>query len=215
MTAEMMKPLVEAIVIGDCTQSLYLARNLYDTGISAKEIVVNGIEVAMAQLDEKCTMEQFNLLEIMLTGRAAMEVIKYLFPSGEMVTARKGTIVLAVLEGDVHDIGKNILKMILTASGYQVVDCGKNCPIEKLLDVIEKEKPLAVGLSGLIFPVIPMVKQVKEQMQARGIYVPKIMAGGAALKQSSMENLNVDFLAETAFDSVNYLEQLSGGESNE
>ncbi|MBC3797715.1 cobalamin-binding protein [Acetobacterium tundrae] len=211
----MMEPLVEAIVIGDCTQSLDLARNLCDTGISAKEIVVNGIEVAMAQLDEKCTMEQFNLLEIMLTGRAAMEVMKYLFPSGEMVTARKGTIVLAVLEGDVHDIGKNILKMILIANGYQVVDCGKNCPIERLLDVIEKEKPLAIGLSGLIFPVIPMVKQVKEQMQARGIYVPKIMVGGAALKQSSMENLNVDFLAETAFDSVNYLEQLSGGESNE
>ncbi|WP_207706716.1 cobalamin B12-binding domain-containing protein [Acetobacterium tundrae] len=215
MTAKMMEPLVEAIVIGDCTQSLDLARNLCDTGISAKEIVVNGIEVAMAQLDEKCTMEQFNLLEIMLTGRAAMEVMKYLFPSGEMVTARKGTIVLAVLEGDVHDIGKNILKMILIANGYQVVDCGKNCPIERLLDVIEKEKPLAIGLSGLIFPVIPMVKQVKEQMQARGIYVPKIMVGGAALKQSSMENLNVDFLAETAFDSVNYLEQLSGGESNE
>ncbi|MBC3887819.1 hypothetical protein GH810_05800 [Acetobacterium paludosum] len=88
MTAEMMEPLVEAIVIGDCTQSIDLAKNLCDTGISAKEIVVNGIEVAMAQLDEKCTMEQFNLLEIMLTGRAAMEVIKYLFPSGEIVTAR-------------------------------------------------------------------------------------------------------------------------------
>jgi len=81
----------------------------------------------MRQLDEKCTMEQFNLLEIMLTGRAATEVIKYLFPSGQIVTARKGTIVLAVLEGDVHDIGKNILKMILIASGYRVVDCGKNC----------------------------------------------------------------------------------------
>lgn len=215
MTEEIMNPLVEAIVVGDCTQSLNLTRNLYDSGISAKEIVVNGIEVAMAQLDEKCTMEQFNLLEIMLTGRAAMEVIKYLFPSGQIVTARRGTVVLAVLEGDVHDIGKNILKMILIASGYQVVDCGKNCPIEKLLDVIDAEKPLAVGLSGLIFPVIPMVKQVKELMQARGIYTPKIMAGGAALKQSSMENLNVDFLAETAFDSIKYLEKLSEGESNE
>ena len=215
MTAKMMETLVEAIVIGDCNQSLDLARNLCDTGISAKEIVVNGIEVAMAQLDEKCTMEQFNLLEIMLTGRAAMEVIKYLFPSGEMVTARKGTIVLAVLEGDVHDIGKNILKMILIANGYKVVDCGKNCSIDKLLDVIEKKKPLAVGLSGLIFPVIPMVKQVKEQLQVRGVFVPKIMAGGAALKQSSIKNLNVDFLAKTAFDSVKYLEQLSGCESNE
>lgn len=215
MKENMMIHLVEAIVVGDCTLSLNLTRNLCDAGISAEEIVANGIEVAMAQLDEKCTMEQFNLLEIMLTGRAAMEVIKYLFPSGQIVTARKGTVVLAVLEGDVHDIGKNILKMILTASGYQVVDCGKNCPIEKLLDVIEEEKPLAIGLSGLIFTVIPMVKQMKGRMQARGIYAPKIMAGGAALKQSSTENLNVDFLAETAFDSVKYLEHLSGGESSE
>ena len=210
-----MNSLVEAIIVGDCTQSINHARNLFDSGISAEEIVVNGIEVAMGQLDEKCTMEQFNLLEIMLTGRAAMEVIKYLFPSGQIVTARKGTIVLAVLEGDVHDIGKNILKMILTASGYRVVDCGKSCPIEKLLDVISEEKPLAVGLSGLIFPVIPMVKQVRELMHERGIYAPKIMAGGAALRQSSTDNLNVDFLAGTAFDSIGYLDQLSGGKANE
>lgn len=169
----------------------------------------------MMRLDEKCTLEQFNLLEIMLTGRAAMEVMKFLFPSGEMVTARKGTIVLAVLEGDDHDIGKNILKMILMASGYGVIDCGKNCSIEKLLEIIKKEKPLAVGLSGLIFTVIPQVKQIKEKMHSEGIYAPKIMAGGAALKQSSIENLNVDFLVETAFDSIRYLDQLSEGEANE
>ncbi len=215
MIGEDINTLIEAIVVGDCTQSLNHTKNLCDSGVSTNEIVIYGIEAAMAKLDSKCTLEQFNLLEIMLAGRAVMEVLKYLYPSGEIVTARKGTVVLAVLEGDVHDLGKNILKIILTTKGYRVVDCGKNCPVERLLDAISKEKPIAVGLSGLVFTVIPLVKQIKELMHSRGIYYPKIMAGGAALKQSSMERLNVDFVAETAYDSVIYLDQISGGESNE
>jgi len=70
-----MIPLVDAIVVGDCAQSLDQARNLRESGVTVKEIVVDGIEVAMKRLDEKCTLEQFNLLKIMLTGRASMEVM--------------------------------------------------------------------------------------------------------------------------------------------
>ena len=59
--------------------------------------------------------------------------------------------------------------MVLTGSGYHVVDCGKDCPLRKLIDAAEKERPLAIGISGLITPIIPLVRQVKDQLLLRGL----------------------------------------------
>jgi len=101
--------------------------------------------------------------------------------------------------------------MVLIAKGYHVVDCGKDCPLRKLIEVTEKEVPLAIGISGLITPVIPMVRQVKGLLMLRNLGQVKVMAGGAALKQSSLASLNVDFVAESAFDGLRYLDELSGG----
>ena len=165
----------------------------------------------MSKLDAKCTIEQFNLLEIMLAGRAVTEVMKNLYPADQPALSKKGSVVIVTLEGDVHDLGKNILKTILLANGYRVVDCGKDCPIQKLLETVEKERPIAIGISGLITPVIPLVRQVKDKLFNRGLDGVKVIAGGAALKQSSSPRLNVDFVAQSAFDALHYLEEIAGG----
>jgi dimethylamine corrinoid protein len=202
--------LVAAILEGDCAESLLQAEQLRTSGSSPQQIILHGIEPAMAALDSKCTLEEFNLLEIMLAGRAVTEVMKVLYPAGSATSIAKATVVLATLEGDVHDLGKNILKMVLTGSGYRVVDCGKDCPVAKLMEAVEKEQPLAIGISGLITPIIPLVKQVKNELRLHGAERIKVMTGGAALKQSSADKLNVDFVAESAFDALHYLEALAG-----
>ena len=148
------------------------------------------------------------MLEIMLAGRAVMGVMNVLYPPNENRVYNKGKVVLATLEGDVHDLGKNILKMILETNGYEVIDCGKDCPVDKLVNVVQEEKPIAVGLSGLITTVIPKVMMVKSRLMERGCEEVRVMGGGAALKQSTAERLNLDFLAQTAFDSLNYLKGL-------
>jgi dimethylamine corrinoid protein len=201
----MMDSLIRALLEGDAAESLTQAKHLQASGVSITRIVTEGIESAMSRLDAKCTLEQFNLLEIMLVGRAVMEVMKHLCPPGTPVPEAKSTVVVATLEGDVHDLGKNILKMILTGNGYRVVDCGKDCPLQTLVDRVEKERPIAVGISGLISPVAPLVRKVRPILKERGMDRVKILAGGAALKQSSPERLNVDFVAESAFDAVNFI----------
>ncbi|MGD0887036.1 MAG: cobalamin-dependent protein [Thermodesulfovibrionales bacterium] len=211
MSDSQMDNLIVAILEGDSEESVSLAADLSRRGFTSKQIVIHGVEAAMSALDAKCTLEEFNLLEIMLAGRAVMEVVKFLHPAGTPMAGRKGTVVIATLEGDVHDLGKSILKMVLTGKGYHVVDCGKDCPMQKLIEVTEIELPLAIGISGLITPVIPLVKQVKDVLILRGLGRVKVMAGGAALKQSSSGNLNVDFVAESAFDSLRYLDEISGG----
>jgi methanogenic corrinoid protein MtbC1 len=206
-----MTNLIASILEGDCAASVAQAKHLCRIGVDSEQIVIHGIEAAMSALDAKCTLEQFNLLEIMLAGRAAMDVMKLLFPAGTATTSTKGTVVIATLEGDVHDLGKNILKMVLTGKGYQVVDCGKDCPLQKFIEVAGQERPLAVAVSGLITSIIPQVRQVKDLLLLRGLDRVKVMAGGAALKQSSPGKLNVDFVAGSAFDALHYLEEISGG----
>ena len=202
-----MNDLIGAILEGDCAESVSQAKQLSQGGVSPEHIVVHGIEAAMTALDAKCTLEQFNLLEIMLAGRAVMEVMKLLYPAGTAPDTTRGAVVIASLEGDVHDLGKNILKMVLIGKGYHVVDCGRDCSLQKLMDVTEMERPLAIGISGLITPIIPLVRQVKEELLLRKLDSVKVVAGGAALKQSSSGRLNVDFVAESAFDILHYLDE--------
>jgi len=201
--------LVEALLEGDQVRAVSAAKRLRQLGVGLDEIVTAGIEAAMTRLDDKCTIEQFNLLEIMLVGRASMAVIKELYPSEAQPPVTKGAVVIGSLEGDIHDLGKNILKMVLTAKGYRVLDCGKDCPVEKLIEQAEREGALAIGISGLITTIIPQVKAIKGLLAQRGLQHIKILAGGAALKQAAAEDLKVDFVAETAFDGPRYLDQLS------
>ncbi|MBT3258186.1 MAG: cobalamin-binding protein [Deltaproteobacteria bacterium] len=211
MSNPTMDLLVTALLDGDQAQAITATRNLCDAGVGHAQIILDGVETAMVQLDAKCTVEAFNLLEIMLAGRAVMGVMKELYPPGTRSPQTKGTVVLASLEGDIHDLGKNVLKMILIAKGYRVVDCGKDCPVEKLIDVSGQEGPLAIGVSGLLTSVIPQVRRLREKMTERRLGNISIMAGGATLKQASAESLNVDFVAETAFDGVSHLEYIAGG----
>ena len=119
--------------------------------------------------------------------------------------------VIGALEGDVHDLGKNVVKAVLTARRYRVVDCGKDCPMETMIDTAEREAAVALLVSGLITAVIPQVRLLRERMRERGLGHVRLMAGGAALKQASAESLNVDFVADTAFDGLHYLERITGG----
>ncbi|MGC9963899.1 MAG: cobalamin-dependent protein [Syntrophobacteraceae bacterium] len=201
-----MHSLVEALLDGNQARSVAEARRLRNVGAGIEQIVLEGVGKAMEQLDGKCTIEQFNLLEIMLVGRAAMGVIKELFPQGDSGIPARGTVIVCSLEGDVHDIGKNILKMILTAKGYKVIDCGKDCHVDKLVETAEQHGADAICISGLITTVIPQVKTVKELAGKRGLGHIRILAGGAALKQATAKDLRVDFVADTAFDGAHFLE---------
>jgi dimethylamine corrinoid protein len=202
--------LVDALLEGDQARAMTVTASLRDAGIDNERIIAGGIEPAMGRLDAKCTLEQFNLLEIMLVGRAVMGVIKTIYPDSPPAATRE-TVVLASLEGDVHDLGKNIVKTIMTAKGYRVVDCGKNCPVEKLVDAAVREGAAIISISGLITSVIPLVRQVVPMARNRGLTKVRVLAGGAALKQASAADLNVDFVADSVFDGLRYLERLAGG----
>ncbi len=206
-----MEQLIQYLGQGETGKSAKEAERLLESGVSREEIVTNAIEVAMERLSDKCTAEQFNLLEIMLSGRAVNTVVKTLFPHKRPFPAPKASVVLATLQGDVHDLGKNILKTVLTASRYVVFDCGRDCEVGKFIESAQEQKAQVVAISGLITSVIPQVKTVRTLLSENGLADVKIIAGGAALKQATPSSLNVDFVADDVFEGLRYLDEAFGG----
>ena len=205
------EPLIKFLLDGDHSQAVAAARRMCSAGVQPERIVTQGIEAAMTRLDTKCTVEHFNLLEIMLTGRAVGAVIKELYPQGMPLDAHRHTLVIASLEGDVHELGKNIVKSVLTAKGYRIIDCGKDCPLEKLVNTAAREGAQAVLVSGLLTSVIPQVRQVRQALAAKGLAGLRVVAGGAVLKQARPEDLKVDFVAQNVFEGAHYLDRTIAG----
>ena len=165
----------------------------------------------MESLDTKCTIEEYNLLEIMLVGRAVMSVIKYLFPDGEIPpdeNKHKYSVIVASLEGDVHDLGKNIVKNVLICRGFHVIDCGKDCPIFKIVETAKEEQPIAICISGLISPIAVQVRTIKAALSSESIGNIPVLVGGAVLKMFSAEYLQVDYVGQTVFDAEKKIKEL-------
>ena len=122
-------------------------------------------------------------------------------------------LVVATLEGDVHDLGKNIVKMVLIGKGYRVVDLGRDCPIDTLVAATAREGARGVLISGLISTIVPQVRRVRTALRAHGLDAVWVVAGGAALKQLAAADLDVDYVAENAFDGARYIERRLEGEA--
>jgi methanogenic corrinoid protein MtbC1 len=201
--------LVQALIDGERERSLELVADLTGQGMPPAAVITGAVERAMAALDRKCTAEQFNLLEIMLAGRAVMAVVHRLFPGDRGLPDPRGTVVVAVLEGDIHDIGKAILKIVLAGSHFRVIDCGKDVRVDAVVEAVARAQAMAVCVSGLISSVIPQVRSLKPALARAGFPHVGVLAGGAALKQCAASSLNVDYVGQTAFDAIAYLSSIT------
>jgi dimethylamine corrinoid protein len=203
-----MKRLIAALVQGDRAEAITETHRLLAAGVSKERIVAGALQDAMLSVDEKCTVEAFNLLEVMLVGRAVSGVVAELYPEGPPRDRVKASLIIATPEGDVHDLGRRIVSMVLTGRSYRVVDAGRNCPVKVMAEAARDEQAQAVLVSGMLTTVIPQVRRLRPALDELGLQAVGIVAGGAALKQASARELNVDFVAESVFDGVRYIEDL-------
>jgi len=210
------KDLKHAIIVGENENAVKIAGTLIKRGVKPEEIVINGVTKAMEHLDKKCTVQNFCLLELMLAGRAAMDVIDHLCSEEKMnadiLLASKPfprqKIILGTIKGDIHEIGKNIFSMIMKSYGYRIIDMGKDVDPANLVMRAIDHKADIIAVSSLITTTIPNVRKIRKYATEQGNNKVKIIAGGAALRQSSTQYLNVDYVAETVFDGHHYIKSL-------
>jgi 5-methyltetrahydrofolate--homocysteine methyltransferase len=119
----------------------------------------------------------------------------------------QGLVVLATVKGDIHDIGKNIVKVVLESHGYRVVDLGKNVDPEKVLDAYQTYHPMAIGLSALMTTTVPSMSQTLEALKAVAAKCPVII-GGAVITESLAREMGADYYAPDALTAIRILKEL-------
>ncbi|MBZ0158018.1 MAG: cobalamin-dependent protein [Alphaproteobacteria bacterium] len=183
-------------------------------GLPVEDLIREGLTAALRSLDSKCTNEEFNLLEIMLAGRALMaimdDVLGLYLPASPLVdTIPEKTIIVGTIRGDIHEFGKHIVRMLFKANGYRVIDLGKDVAPHDFVKEAVIEGAGYIGVSSLITLTIPSIREIKEILVKGGLQTIKVIAGGAAIQQATAKELNVDFVAKDPFDALRYLERAS------
>lgn len=153
---------------------------------------------------EKKTVYLPQLLMSAEAAKSAFEVIKAAMPEGKR--GDRATVVIATVEGDIHDIGKNIVKLLLENYGFAVVDLGRDVPPAKVADaVVERHAPL-VGLSALMTTTVPAMEETIRLLRVRAPWC-RVMVGGAVLTKAYAERIGADYYAKDAMESVRYAEE--------
>lgn len=202
--------LAESIIKGDNVKSKEIARKLVDEGVPPVEILNDGLVPGMGVVGKKFKANEFYLPEVLLAARAmkaAMEVIKPLLSESGAET--KGKIIIGTVKGDIHDIGKNLVGMMLEGGGYTVIDLGADVPAEKFVEEIKKNGVKLIGLSALLTTTMIGMKTVIDTLKAdKETAGTKVMVGGAPLTQEYADSIGADGYAPDASGAVDLAYEL-------
>lgn len=169
-------------------------------GISAEDILENGLLAGMNVIGEKFKNNKVFIPEVMLAARAmnaGLEILKPLLAESGVET--KGTVVIGTVKGDMHDIGKNLVKMMLEGKGLKVIDLGTDVPAAKYLSAAEQNGARIIACSALLTTTMQemqnVVKLVKESSLAGKV---KVMIGGAPVTQEFCDKIGADYYTPDA-----------------
>lgn len=197
-----------SVIKGFHDSAAKLAKELLKT-VPPLDIVNNEIIPALNQVGRGFENKTVYLPQLLMSAEAAQkafEVIKADM-SGAENSESKGIFVIATVKGDIHDIGKNIVKLLLENYGFKVVDLGRDVPPEKIVEtVIELHAPLA-GLSALMTTTVPAMEETVKLLKARAPWC-KTVVGGAVLTQEYADKIGADKYAKDAMESVRYAEEV-------
>ncbi|MBC8387532.1 MAG: corrinoid protein [Actinobacteria bacterium] len=202
--------LADSIIKGDNVKSKEIARKLVDEGVSAVEILNDGLMPGMDVVGKKFKANEFYIPEVLIAARAmhaAMDIIKPLL--SETGTDTRGKVIIGTVQGDLHDIGKNLVGMMLEGGGYTVVDLGVDIPSEKFVEEIKKNSVKLIGISALLTTTMTGMKTVIDALKAdKETAGVKVMVGGAPLTQEYADSIGAAGYAPDASSAVDLANDL-------
>lgn len=185
-----------------------LAKTALEEGITPDQILENALIPAMARVGEKFNRKEIYVPQMLMAAKAmnsAMNHLKPFFQSGE--TKRKGKFIVGTVAGDLHDIGKNLVAMMIEGGGWEVIDLGVDVSAEKFLKALDENPGAVVGLSALLTTTMENMKKIVSDIKAKHSD-SKILVGGAPVTMDYCTRIGADFYAPDPQGAVNYLKQL-------
>lgn len=206
----------QAVIDGDDAASAEKTRLALESGTDPLLILNTGLMAGAEVVGKRFEQGEYFLPELLLTARAlksAMEVIKpALLEQQSMGVGRvSGKIIVATIQTDIHDIGKNIVASLLTASGYDVTDMGVDVPLKSIVDKAEEIGADVIAVSCLLTTSMPYMKDLIELLKGRGVRSKyKVLVGGASVTKAWTESIGADGTASNAADAVVLVRSLLG-----
>lgn len=189
-----------------------LVQQAIDEGISADEILNEGLLSGMNIIGEKFKNNEVFVPEVLVAARAmnkGIELLKPLLSETGIETA--GKVVIGTVKGDLHDIGKNLVKMMMESKGLEVIDLGIDVPPEKFIETAIAEECDIIGCSALLTTTMGVMREVVEAAEKAGIrHKVKIMIGGAPINQDFCDQILADYYTTDASSAADVAAQLCG-----
>lgn len=211
----LLREMYDGVIDGDEDKCVAAAEAALEAGLRPLVCIEEGLTPGIREVGDRFGRMEMFLPEMVLSARAmqaAVGVLEPYFAEGE--NESKGKVIIGTVKGDIHDIGKNIARALLTVNGYDVIDLGRDVELTDFVDVAEKEGAAIIGMSGLLSTSLPLMRDAIELMhddEVRDKY--QVIIGGGPTSQDYADKIGADGYAETAFDGVDLCDRLLGFEA--
>ena len=207
-----LQDLAQSVEQGQVQKVSGLTQQLLDTGVSPKIILNDGLIAGMTVVGEKMRSGEMYLPEVLQSASAMHGSLKILKP--HLVregTQSRGKIMVGTVKGDMHDIGKNLVSIMLQGAGFDIVDLGLNVSAQKFVEAISAHQPAILGLSAMLTTTMLNMKTTIEAINAAGLRSSvKVIIGGAPVSQKFADEIGADGYARDAVLAVDKVKQLLG-----
>jgi 5-methyltetrahydrofolate--homocysteine methyltransferase len=202
--SDILEQMADKLYDGEDEAVAELTQKALDGGMMAEEVLKGGLLAGMDQVGVDFRAGDLFVPEVLIAARAmhaGMDVLRPLLAEGE--TTSMGKVLMGTVSGDLHDIGKNLVGMMLEGGGFEVVDLGSDIPPEEFAEAVRKEQPDVVGMSALLTTTMPSMKDTLEAIEDAGVREQvKIIIGGAPVTQAFADKIGVDGYAPDAASAV-------------
>jgi len=208
---EIFEGLAKAVIDGDEVKSEELAKKSLEIGIDPYESLMNGCNKGMAKVSDLYELKEMFVPEILLSADAMYAAIDILKPHLKVDTSAKkpAKVVIGVAQGDIHDIGKNLVKMMLEVAGFIMIDVGKDVPVDTFVKKTIEEDADIVAISALMTTSMmymePVIKKLKENTAKA-----KVVIGGAPINNDFANKIGADGYGKDAVEAVKVSKKLVG-----
>jgi len=185
-----------------------LTQSALDNGIYPDVIIKQGLTAGMQVVGEKFSTKEYFIPDMLASAEAvgaAMDILKPLLEASNVET--KGKFAIVTVKGDIHDIGKNIVAILLKGAGYEVNDLGTDVPTEKIVEIVREYKPDYLGLSALLTTTMVAMGEVIEALKENGLRDKvKVLIGGAAVSNEYAKEIGADAYCVDGFEAIKVLD---------
>lgn len=211
---ELLSRMEKAIIEGNKEEAEALAREAIEKKLDLNNVVEEGYVPGIQKVGDLWEKGEYFLPELITSAecmKAAMAILQPEMEKAQIETKSLGRIVIGTVEGDIHDIGKNLVSSMLSANGFEVIDLGADVKLEEFVEKAEEEKADCICLSALLTTTMIGQRKLIEMLKEKNLYGHyKVMVGGAPVNQKWCDDIGANGYAENAMIAVQAMKNLLG-----